>query len=162
MQNQLTIRQIPSIMHDPWQSTISPVLHGFQSSEGGLDPLLQTYAPRYLLQSRCNPAVLHTFFPFSTIQHSHRDAYFQHSHRCFVSSTSPAEFSGCNSRYCLAMHYVISTLPWILQVFSKAIHAATFGFQGTTMTMFSASCRWPAQQKRLTMQVSCSYFAEII
>jgi hypothetical protein len=36
---------------------------------------------------------------------------------------------------------------------SKAIHAATCGLQGIAMTIFSASCRWPARPKRLTIHV---------
>ncbi len=59
IQNKFCTRHIPR--HPAWAMSISTVLHEFQSSGGGLDPLLQRYAPHYSLQSRCE----HFFAPFS-------------------------------------------------------------------------------------------------
>ncbi len=70
-------------LHNAWELTISAVLYEFQSFGGGLDPLLQTYAPHYSLQSRCNLAVSLHLFPFSVVQHSHRDTCCQQQHRCW-------------------------------------------------------------------------------
>ncbi len=50
------------------------------------DLLLQTYAPYYSLQSRCNLAVSSHLFPFSAIQHPHRDASYQQQHRCLTAT----------------------------------------------------------------------------
>ncbi len=65
---------------------ISSILHRFQSFDGGLDHLLQMYAPHYSTQSRWD---IHFFqlFPFSAIQHSGRNAYCQQQqeqHRCLI------------------------------------------------------------------------------
>jgi len=49
------------------------------------------------------------------------------------------------------MCFAICTLPLILQALSKALEAATCGLQGIAITIFSASCRWPAQPRRSTM-----------
>ncbi len=71
-------------LHHAWTLTISAVPHDFQSSGGGLNPLLQTYAPHYSLQSRCNLAISVHLFPFSAIQHSHRDVPCQQKHICLT------------------------------------------------------------------------------
>ncbi len=64
--------------------TISAVLHGFQLSEGGLDHLLQAYGPHYSLQSMCHWAISSHLFPFSAIQHPHRDICSQQQCICLT------------------------------------------------------------------------------
>ncbi len=80
------------ILHHTWALTISPVLHGFQSSEGGLNHLLQMCAPDYPLWSSCDPAFSSHLSPFSAIQLPHRDACCQQQHRCLIPAHSPKNF----------------------------------------------------------------------
>jgi membrane protein insertase Oxa1/YidC/SpoIIIJ len=83
IQNKFHTRHIPCL-HHALALTISTVLHEFQSSGGGIDPLLQMYAPHYSLQSKCNPTISLQFFPFFAIQHSHKDACCWQQHRCLI------------------------------------------------------------------------------
>jgi hypothetical protein len=62
-----------------------------------------------------------------------------------------------NSRTHLASCFPISRVPRILQALSKAFHGAICGI---TLMISSASFRWPAQPRTLTIQVPCSNFAE--
>ncbi len=91
--------------HHAQALTISAVLNEFQSPGGGLDLLLQTYAPYYSLQSRCNLAVSSHLFPFSAIQHPHRDASCQQQHRCLTTAHNQqhcqAPFQEFNWQYVL-------------------------------------------------------------
>ncbi len=53
---------------------------------GGLDPLLQVYAPHYSLQPRCNLPTSSHLFPLSTIQQSQIDAYYQQQHKSLTTT----------------------------------------------------------------------------
>ncbi len=151
MQHKFIISNIPCLMHQPSQSL------QFCTNFSNLRVVLILHHKcMHLINSlwcRCDLAVSSHLFPFSAVQHSHWDPSCQQQHVCLIASHNLQHFQAPVQELIL-QHVLPSPHYLILQAQSKAIHTATFGLQKIiTLVIFSASCRWQAQQRRSTMQV---------
>ncbi len=151
MQNKFCTRHIPHIVHEPWQPLqicMNSIIWGWPWSFTTNICLIIHFRlqPNYFMIHPL-PFFLSLMFNILTempVASSSKDVWQPHMN----SRIFRLHFKNSSRNT-----FYFSTLPWILQAPSKAIHAATCGFQGIAMTIFSACWRWPTWPRRLTIQV---------
>ncbi len=148
IQNKFRTRLVPCIMHEPWQSL------QFCMNFNHLGVVSILYYKHIHLIIHFNPDAtwlfLCTFFfslPFNILTEmslASRSIYVWQQY--ITDSIFRLHFKNLFGNTFCNLHITMNSA-------SKAIHASTCGVQGIAMTIFSASCRRPAQPRRSTIQV---------